>query len=539
MVIPTLLAVLVPLLFLYLIASIDLRARKRRNLLIITFFWGIAVFFMAYLLFTFLVNNHVFTLKQIVTFIAPVIEELLKAACLIVLARGLYIRSAVDGAAYGFAIGIGFSIAENLIYITTASPGTALETALARVLSTNLMHGFTTGLVGATLGSNYYRSRHIVQMRTTLALVVAFAIHGLYNQIVSHVEGIPMVALAIVFGLSAFAILLFVVTLAMNAERDWIEAQMQREGAPAGERMAEANPRLFAELLAKQKIGLDEHQRQLLNEYVRLRGEKAVLTRKIALQAKGEFYKNIHDRDVEITHKLAALNREMGIYLRMIVRLILPSSEDTSWIALSKELGMTSEPFMRALVNMGERQHALTNEELLKRRQVLKKTLLFNSLVPAELDDLSLLLDQVAVPKGQNIEIQGQYDGHLFIVVNGSFSARVTDIHGHEIIVALYATGSTFGELSLIDLKPHPVTISALEDSLLYALSRDQFIILIAARPDVNFRLLKELTGCIRDQTELITLVRYIGIHNLPPEAGEVKAKLPQETLPSPSRMGI
>ncbi len=528
MVIPTLLAVLVPLLFLYLIASMDLRARKRRNLLILTFFWGIAAFLMAYLLFTFLVNNRVFTLKQIVTFIAPVVEELLKAACLIVLVRGLYIRSAVDGAAYGFAIGIGFSIAENLIYITTASSDMALETALARVISTNLMHGFATGLVGATLGSNYYRNRHIVQVRTTIALIAAFMIHAVYNQIILHTEGIPMVAIAIGFGLSAFAILLFVITLAMNAERDWIEAQMLREGAPAGERMAAANPRLFAELLAKQKIGLDEHQRQMLNEYVRLRGEKAVLTRKIGLQAKGEFYKSIHDRDIEITRRLAALNREMGIYLRMIVRLILPSSEDSSWVALSKELGMTTEPFMRALVSMGERQHALTNEELLKRRQVLGKTLLFNSLSTAELDDLSLLLDQITVAKGEDVEIQGQYDSHLFIVASGNFAARMIDTEGHETLIGLYTTGSTFGELSLIDLKPHPLTINALEDSLLYALSREQFITLIVARPEVNFRLLKELAGYIRDQTELITLVRYGEADHLPAEIGGAKAKLAQ-----------
>ncbi len=535
MILATLLAVAIPLLFLYLISSLDVRTRKRRNLLTISFIWGIAAFAIAYVILNLLVNTRIFTINQVVLVVAPILEELLKASCLIVLARRLYIRSVVDGAEYGFAIGIGFSIVENLIYISIAPPGTAFETALARVLSTNLLHGMTTGMVGATLGSNYYRSRHVLQLRTALALLAAIAIHAMYNHIVFYTDGISMVAIAVAFGLSGLAIFLFTITLAMNAERDWIENQLQQEGVPAGERMAVVNPRLFADLLAKQKIGLDEHQLTMLNEYVRLRGEKAILTRKIALNERGVFYEKLHEQDVELTRQLAALNREMGFYLRMIVRVVLPSSEDNSWIALSKELGMTTEPFMQALVSMGERQHGLSNEDLLQRRQVLDESPLFNSLSSAELDDLSLLLDRMAVAAGENIEVQGQFSSRLFIVASGEFSAHVQDAAGIETIVAFYTTGDTFGELSLIDLKPHPMTITATEDSVLYSLSRDQFITLITARPEVNFRLLKDLTGYIRDQTELITLVRYMGINNLPAPIQLGKGVLPQAVPSLPS----
>lgn len=528
MIIPSVLAILIPLLFLYCIAALDVRTQKRRRLLITAFVWGIIAFTIAYIIFTALVNNRILTLHQIVSVGAPLTEELLKAGCLFILARKSQIRSAVDGAEFGFAIGTGFAIVENLLYLASTTPEVALETSLARVLSTNLMHGMATGLVGAAIGSNYYRSRRVLQVRTALALLLAASIHVIFNQIVLYASGVSLVAIAIVFGLSGLALLLFVITLAMNAERDWIESQLQQDGVPAGERMAIVNPGLFAELLAKQKIGLDENQMKLLNEYVQLRGEKALLTRKISLNEHAEIDAGLQQQEFEITRKLDRLSREMGFYLRMIVRVLLPSAEDNRWIVLSKELGLTTEPLIQALVMMGERQSALSNKELLARRRALDHSPLFNVLLPAELDDISILLDQVVVTTGENVEIQGHYDGRLFIVAAGKLEAHVVDAFGVETTLAIYTLGDTFGELSLIDLKPHPMMVSAIEDSLLYTLSRDQFITLIAARPQVNFRLLKEMSAYIRDQTELITLVRYLGVKNLPAQVTDGKTVLPR-----------
>lgn len=537
MIIPTLLSVLIPIIFLYFISALDVHTQRRRRLLVTSFIWGVVSFSIAYLTFTALVNNRVFSLQQVVTVGAPITEELLKAGCLYILARRLQIRSAVDGAEYGFAVGIGFSVVENLLYLSSAAPGTGLETTLARVLSTNLMHGLTTGIVGATLGSNYYRSRRVVQVRTTLAILLAIGIHVVFNQIVLHADSASLVAIAIMFGLSGLAILLFVITLAMNAERDWIEKQLKQDNVSAGERMAVANPGVFADLLAKQKIGLDENQMKMLNEYVQLQGERAILQRKIALNERMENYEPLLKQEIELNQEISELSRKMGIYLRLIVRLVMPSAEDTAWIAVGRELGLDNDAFMKALVIMGERQKTVSPENLKLRRQILNESPLFNVLDSVDLDDLSLFLDELAVKAGDVVEDTKGFDSRLFIVGMGRFEATLKDLAGVDTVINVYGPGDTFGELSLIDLKPYPLTVTASENSLAYTLDRDSFIALISGHPNVNLRLLKELATHIREQTELITLVRYLGAKNLPVqvERGTLRIPTPAPFLSSNS----
>ena len=56
----------------------------------------------------------------------------------------------VDGAIYGFAIGIGFAVFENYEYIAGSSA--ALNTAIGRVISTNLIHATASAIIGIAFG---------------------------------------------------------------------------------------------------------------------------------------------------------------------------------------------------------------------------------------------------------------------------------------------------------------------------------------------------------------------------------------------------
>ena len=52
-------------------------------------------------------------------YIAPVLEEMLKAALVVYLIRAAKVGFLVDAAIHGFAIGTGFALAENLYYALT------------------------------------------------------------------------------------------------------------------------------------------------------------------------------------------------------------------------------------------------------------------------------------------------------------------------------------------------------------------------------------------------------------------------------------
>jgi len=73
-------------------------------------------------------------------YIAPPIEEALKALVLAALIRAHRVGFLVDAAILGFAVGTGFALVENLDYLAQ-SPGSALGTWVVRGFGTALMHG--------------------------------------------------------------------------------------------------------------------------------------------------------------------------------------------------------------------------------------------------------------------------------------------------------------------------------------------------------------------------------------------------------------
>ncbi len=125
----TILAVLIaagtPAAFLLIIYTLDLYASRTFRLVVLCFGWGaVGAFGLSYLL-----NTHVglplgralgatnpYLLLTVA--IAPVIEETAKSLSLFYVSRRSEFTYFVDGAIYGFAAGIGFSIIENFLYLS-------------------------------------------------------------------------------------------------------------------------------------------------------------------------------------------------------------------------------------------------------------------------------------------------------------------------------------------------------------------------------------------------------------------------------------
>jgi RsiW-degrading membrane proteinase PrsW (M82 family) len=81
-------------------------------------------------------------------YVAPWIEEALKAIVLIALFRMNRVGYKLDAVLSGFAIGAGFSVVENILYLTIF-PDYGAGTWLVRGLGTAVMHGTTLALLAA------------------------------------------------------------------------------------------------------------------------------------------------------------------------------------------------------------------------------------------------------------------------------------------------------------------------------------------------------------------------------------------------------
>lgn len=121
-------------------------------------------------------------------FVAPWIEEAIKAVIMIGLFRFNRAGYKLDTVISGFAVGAGFSVVENIIYLTIY-PGYGAGTWLVRGLGTAVMHGTTLAILGAVaheLGERENRQAagdfefHLWWF--VPGYLIAVAIHTTFNQ---------------------------------------------------------------------------------------------------------------------------------------------------------------------------------------------------------------------------------------------------------------------------------------------------------------------------------------------------------------------
>jgi len=78
-------------------------------------------------------------------YVSPFIEEALKALVIVALIRSHRIGFLVDAAIFGFAVGAGFAVVENLDYLSMA-PHSGVGTWFVRGFGTAIMHGGATAI---------------------------------------------------------------------------------------------------------------------------------------------------------------------------------------------------------------------------------------------------------------------------------------------------------------------------------------------------------------------------------------------------------
>lgn len=131
-----------------------------------------------------LVLLEVFALPRdaVARVVAPVIEELLKCALIVLLIRRRRIGFLVDAAIQGFAIGTGFAIVENAYYFAML-PDSNVILWMVRGFGTALMHGGTTA-VFAVMSKGLARGVQVPRLQAFVpGLLLATAVHLAFNNV--------------------------------------------------------------------------------------------------------------------------------------------------------------------------------------------------------------------------------------------------------------------------------------------------------------------------------------------------------------------
>ena len=113
-------------------------------------------------------------------YVAPALEEVMKALLMVVLFRTNRVGFTVDAAILGFAVGAGFSVVENALYLLDVSQANH-GTWIVRGFGTAIMHGGSTAIFSLAAQRATERHMHMNPAYYLPGLVVAILLHSMFN----------------------------------------------------------------------------------------------------------------------------------------------------------------------------------------------------------------------------------------------------------------------------------------------------------------------------------------------------------------------
>jgi RsiW-degrading membrane proteinase PrsW (M82 family) len=113
-------------------------------------------------------------------YVSPFVEELLKALIVIGLIRLNRIGFLVDAAIFGFAVGAGFAVIENMYYLQVL-PDTSTGVWIVRGFGTAIMHGGATSIFAVAGRTLLSQRKSLGLLAYVPGLVIAVVVHSIFN----------------------------------------------------------------------------------------------------------------------------------------------------------------------------------------------------------------------------------------------------------------------------------------------------------------------------------------------------------------------
>ena len=166
---------------------------------------GAALALAAYIANAWLLATTGLALDPYTRYVAPVVEEGLKATIIVWLIRRQRIGFLVDAAIAGFAVGCGFALVEN-VYALLNTSGAGWATWIVRGFGTAIMHGGATAIFALTALALLERD----EQRSARALLPGFAAAVLLHSAFNHLGHQPWLAMvAVLVGVPGLLLLAF------------------------------------------------------------------------------------------------------------------------------------------------------------------------------------------------------------------------------------------------------------------------------------------------------------------------------------------
>ena len=140
--------------------------------------------------------------------------------------------------------------------------------------------------------------------------------------------------------------------------------------------------------------------------------------------------------------------------------------------------------------------------DLLSKRNALLSSPFFQSMSPAEIDDILQFATERRYPRGTTIFSQGDPGSSMMAVLAGRIRIGSVSPDGREVTLNFIDPGEIFGELALLDGKPRSNDATAAEDTTLMVVERRDFMPFLMSHQALVERMFSVLCDRVR-QTSL------------------------------------
>ena len=139
----------------------------------------------------------------------------------------------------------------------------------------------------------------------------------------------------------------------------------------------------------------------------------------------------------------------------------------------------------------------------------LRRVPLFAGLSDEEFRELETIFQPRAYRKNQVIFVEEETGEYMYVVIAGKVKASKTSATGKETLLAIHQPGDFFGEMSLLDGKTSPATVSAIEDCKIAIISRADFQRLLMCNERVVSQIIQVLCSRLRSVWNQVQSLSY------------------------------
>lgn len=339
-------AIIIPTAHMMWVSKRDFFETRKTHLVYACFLWGWIAYAILYIIQSNFIAYGLLTRDQVVRFGAPILEELLKGAILLYLIRRADFTYFVDGAIYGFTVGIGFAVIENVEYVA-ANPSSALALAVFRALSTNLIHATASGSIGIALGLARFERSDSARRQLTLlsSILAAVALHMAFNNLVD--SGLPIMV-PILIGCGGGAVIYFVVRRGLRIMKGWVDEELKGEFSITSHEIKVVNQlETMDTALAGFKERFGDQSVVVAKEILLAQAQMGIYKRSAEKQQDEKLRQSAQDQVAALRERMNENRKKLGAYRMLFLRGIFPENASPLWgrldAALQERAALKSE----------------------------------------------------------------------------------------------------------------------------------------------------------------------------------------------------